>query len=850
MPSFSNSLEKAIHQALTYANERHHEYATLEHLLLALIEDPDAAAVMGACNVDIDQLRRTVSDYVDKELGNLVTGYDEDSKPTSGFQRVIQRAVIHVQSSGREEVTGANVLVAIFAERESHAAYFLQEQEMTRYDAVNFISHGIAKRPGAEEGRTVRGAEEPDPDSAKADQAGEEGGKKKGQDALTAYCVNLNEKAKTGRIDPLIGRMEEVNRTIQILCRRSKNNPLYVGDPGVGKTAIAEGLAKRIVEGDVPDVLSDAVIYSLDMGSLLAGTRYRGDFEERLKQVVKELEDLPGAVLFIDEIHTVIGAGATSGGAMDASNLLKPALSSGAIRCIGSTTYKEYRQFFEKDRALVRRFQKIDVAEPTIPDAIEILKGLKPYFEEYHKVGYTDDAIKAAVELSARYITDRKLPDKAIDVIDESGAAQMLLPEKNRKKTLTDVEIENTIATMARIPAKTVSKDDETVLANLDKELRSVVYGQDTAIDALTAAIRLARAGLREPDKPIGSYLFSGPTGVGKTEVAKQLASSLGVELLRFDMSEYMERHTVSRLIGAPPGYVGFDQGGLLTDGVDQHPYCVLLLDEIEKAHPDLFNILLQVMDHGSLTDHNGKKIDFRNVILIMTTNAGASDMAKAAIGFGSSKREGDDMEAINRLFTPEFRNRLDAIIPFGALPVKVIHMVVQKFVMQLEAQLAERNVTFDLGEDAIAWLADKGYDERMGARPLGRVIQENIKKELANELLFGKLKHGGTVKVTVGDKDNGTRGLILEAISAEVPVKPKKEKAPARKSAPTKAKAKPKATTSRTTRKPSGGKGTSNSGRPEPEASAQTEEPKAAVAEKPAAKKPSSAVPKVPRKK
>jgi ATP-dependent Clp protease ATP-binding subunit ClpA len=850
LPSFSNSLEKAIHQALTYANERHHEYATLEHLLLALIEDPDAAAVMGACNVDIDQLRRTVSDYVDKELGNLVTGYDEDSKPTSGFQRVIQRAVIHVQSSGREEVTGANVLVAIFAERESHAAYFLQEQEMTRYDAVNFISHGIAKRPGAEEGRTVRGAEEPDPDSAKADQAGEEGGKKKGQDALTAYCVNLNEKAKTGRIDPLIGRMDEVNRTIQILCRRSKNNPLYVGDPGVGKTAIAEGLAKRIVEGDVPDVLSDAVIYSLDMGSLLAGTRYRGDFEERLKQVVKELEDLPGAVLFIDEIHTVIGAGATSGGAMDASNLLKPALSSGAIRCIGSTTYKEYRQFFEKDRALVRRFQKIDVAEPTIPDAIEILKGLKPYFEEYHKVGYTDDAIKAAVELSARYITDRKLPDKAIDVIDETGAAQMLLPEKSRKKTLTDVEIENTIATMARIPAKTVSKDDETVLANLDKELRSVVYGQDTAIDALTAAIRLARAGLREPDKPIGSYLFSGPTGVGKTEVAKQLASSLGVELLRFDMSEYMERHTVSRLIGAPPGYVGFDQGGLLTDGVDQHPYCVLLLDEIEKAHPDLFNILLQVMDHGSLTDHNGKKIDFRNVILIMTTNAGASDMAKAAIGFGSSKREGDDMEAINRLFTPEFRNRLDAIIPFGSLPTKVIHMVVQKFVMQLEAQLAERNVTFDLGEDAVAWLADKGYDERMGARPLGRVIQENIKKELANELLFGKLKQGGTVKVTVGDKDNGTRGLILEAISAEMPVTPKREKAPARKRAPAKAKAKTKAATAKTTRKPSGGKGPSKSGKPDPEASAKSEEPKAAVAEKTAPRKPSSAVPKVPRKK
>ena len=833
MPSFSNSLEKAIHQALTYANERHHEYATLEHLLLALIEDPDAAAVMGACNVDIDQLRRTVSDYVDKELGNLVTGYDEDSKPTSGFQRVIQRAVIHVQSSGREEVTGANVLVAIFAERESHAAYFLQEQEMTRYDAVNFISHGIAKRPGAEEARPVRGAEEPEPDTPKSDSGGEDGAKKKGQDALTAYCVNLNEKAKTGKIDPLIGRVEEVNRTIQILCRRSKNNPLYVGDPGVGKTAIAEGLAKRIVEGDVPDVLADAVIYSLDMGSLLAGTRYRGDFEERLKQVVKELEDLPDAVLFIDEIHTVIGAGATSGGAMDASNLLKPALSSGAIRCIGSTTYKEYRQFFEKDRALVRRFQKIDVAEPTIPDAIEILKGLKPYYEDYHRVRYTDEAIKAAVELSARYITDRKLPDKAIDVIDESGAAQMLLPEKSRKKLLTEAEIENTIATMARIPAKTVSKDDETVLANLDKELRSVVYGQDFAIDALTAAIRLARAGLREPDKPIGSYLFSGPTGVGKTEVAKQLAASLGVELLRFDMSEYMERHTVSRLIGAPPGYVGFDQGGLLTDGVDQHPYCVLLLDEIEKAHPDLFNILLQVMDHGSLTDHNGKKIDFRNVILIMTTNAGAADAAKAAIGFGSSKREGDDMEAINRLFTPEFRNRLDAIIPFGALPVKVIHMVVQKFVMQLEAQLAERNVTFDLGEDAIAWLADKGYDERMGARPLGRVIQENIKKELANELLFGKLKQGGTVKVTVGDKDGG-KGLILEAIPAEVPLKPKKEKVSAKKRTAAKA----KSATSKA--KPSSGKG--------PEAPEQGEAG-TAVAEKPAPRKPSSAVPRMPRK-
>ncbi|MCT7666773.1 ATP-dependent Clp protease ATP-binding subunit ClpA [Shinella kummerowiae] len=836
MPTFSASLEKALHQALTYANERHHEYATLEHLLLALIDDADAAAVMGACNVNLDVLRKTVVDYVDNDLANLVTGYEEDSKPTSGFQRVIQRAVIHVQSSGREEVTGANVLVAIFAERESHAAYFLQEQEMTRYDAVNFISHGIGKRPGSTEQRTVRGADESEGEPTKQQRNGgepEEAAKK--QDALTAYCVNLNEKAKNGKIDPLIGRHAEVNRTIQVLCRRSKNNPLYVGDPGVGKTAIAEGLAKRIVEGKVPEALADATIFSLDMGTLLAGTRYRGDFEERLKQVVKELEDYPGAVLFIDEIHTVIGAGATSGGAMDASNLLKPALSSGAIRCIGSTTYKEYRQFFEKDRALVRRFQKIDVNEPTIDDTIEIMKGLKPYFEEYHKLRYSNEAIKSAVELSARYINDRKLPDKAIDVIDETGAAQMLLPAGKRRKLITEKEIEATIATMARIPAKTVSKDDEQVLSNLEKELRSVVYGQDLAIEALASAIKLARAGLREPNKPIGSYLFSGPTGVGKTEVAKQLAASLGVELLRFDMSEYMERHTVSRLLGAPPGYVGFDQGGLLTDGVDQHPHCVLLLDEIEKAHPDLYNILLQVMDHGSLTDHNGKKIDFRNVILIMTTNAGASDMAKAAIGFGSSKREGEDMEAINRLFTPEFRNRLDAIIPFGSLPTPVIHQVVQKFVMQLETQLAERNVTFDLQQEAIAWLAEKGYDEKMGARPLARVIQENIKKKLADEILFGKLKKGGVVRVSVGPKEDGSKGLILDAVPETAPIKPKAEveetaakKAKPRKAketvaaeaAPTKAKSSKKAT------------------------EAKAEQPK----DEPPRK--SSAVPKVPRKK
>lgn len=775
MPTFSPSLEKALHQALTFANERHHEYATLEHLLLALIDDADAAAVMGACNVNLDVLRKTVSDYVDNELANLVTGYDEDSKPTSGFQRVIQRAVIHVQSSGREEVTGANVLVAIFAERESHAAFFLQEQEMTRYDAVNYISHGIGKRPGSSQVRSPRGAEDGEAEP-KQSRDQDEGSAKKQQDALKAYCVNLNEKARNGRIDPLIGRNSEVNRTIQVLCRRSKNNPLYVGDPGVGKTAIAEGLAKRIIEGKVPEALADATIFSLDMGTLLAGTRYRGDFEERLKQVVKELEEYPGAVLFIDEIHTVIGAGATSGGAMDASNLLKPALSSGQIRCIGSTTYKEYRQFFEKDRALVRRFQKIDVNEPSIEDAIEIMKGLKPYFEDYHKLRYSNEAIKSAVELSARYISDRKLPDKAIDVIDETGAAQMLLPASKRRKLITEKEIEATIATMARIPAKTVSKDDEMVLANLEKELRSVVYGQDKAIEALSTSIKLARAGLREPNKPIGCYVFSGPTGVGKTEVAKQLAASLGVEMLRFDMSEYMERHTVSRLLGAPPGYVGFDQGGLLTDGVDQHPHSVVLLDEIEKAHPDIYNILLQVMDHGSLTDHNGKKIDFRNVILIMTTNAGASEMAKSAIGFGSSKRTGEDEEALNRLFTPEFRNRLDATIAFAPLPTEVIHKVVQKFVMQLEAQLSERNVTFDLSEAAVAWLSKNGYDEKMGARPLARVIQEHIKKPLANEILFGKLKKGGVVKVGTKTDEDGQEVLDLESLSDVAPVKPKPE--------------------------------------------------------------------------
>ncbi|WP_342153578.1 ATP-dependent Clp protease ATP-binding subunit ClpA [Methylorubrum sp. SB2] len=783
MPSFSRSLEQALHRALALAGERRHEYATLEHLLLALVDDQDAAAVMRACNVELDVLRRNLVEYVDTELSNLTGDGRQDAKPTAGFQRVIQRAVIHVQSSGREEVTGANVLVAIFAERESHAAYFLQEQDMTRYDAVNYISHGIAKRPGASETKPVRGAEDESPsERPSGGEDGEARPKKKG-DALEAYCVNLNKKAKDGKIDPLIGRHSEVERTIQVLCRRQKNNPLLVGDPGVGKTAIAEGLARKIIQNDVPEVLADATVFSLDMGTLLAGTRYRGDFEERLKQVMKEIEAHPNAIMFIDEIHTVIGAGATSGGAMDASNLLKPALASGSLRCIGSTTYKEYRQYFEKDRALVRRFQKIDVNEPSVPDTIEILKGLKPYFEEFHKLKYTTDAVKAAVELSARYINDRKLPDKAIDVIDETGASQMLVPEARRKRTIGVKEIEATIATMARIPPKTVSKDDAVVLKNLTENLKRVVYGQTNAIEALTSAIKLARAGLRDPDKPIGAYLFAGPTGVGKTEAAKQLASSLGVEMLRFDMSEYMERHTVSRLIGAPPGYVGFDQGGLLTDGIDQHPHCVLLLDEIEKAHPDLFNILLQVMDHGKLTDHNGKQVDFRNVIIIMTSNAGASDLARSAYGFTQNKRSGDDVEAINRLFAPEFRNRLDAIISFGHLPKEVVAKVVDKFVLQLEAQLADRNVTIELSDEARDWLVENGYDDAMGARPMARLIQSTIKTPLADEVLFGKLKDGGAVRVVL-QRPEGEDAKVLARGKGSLgfefpagPVTPKPEK-------------------------------------------------------------------------
>jgi ATP-dependent Clp protease ATP-binding subunit ClpA len=773
MPSFSRNLEQTLHRALAVANERRHEYATLEHLLLSLTEDSDAAAVLRACTVDLEILRKNLRDYIDQELDNLVSDGREDAKPTAGFQRVIQRAVIHVQSSGREEVTGANVLVAIFAERESHAAYFLQEQDMTRYDAVNYISHGIAKRPGlSDPTKTPRGAEEDEGRDAKDK---DQGDSKKKEGALDAYCVNLNKKAREGRIDPLIGREAEVMRTIQVLCRRHKNNPLLVGDPGVGKTAIAEGLARKIVKNDVPEVLADATVFALDMGTLLAGTRYRGDFEERLKQVMKEIENHRKAILFIDEIHTVIGAGATSGGAMDASNLLKPALAQGTLRCIGSTTYKEYRQYFEKDRALVRRFQKIDVNEPSVEDAVEIMKGLKPYFEEFHKVRYTSEAVKAAVELSARYIHDRKLPDKAIDVIDETGASQMLVPENKRKKTIGIKEIEATIATMARIPPKTVSKDDAEVLEHLTDTLKRVVYGQDQAIEALTAAIKLARAGLRDGEKPIGSYLFSGPTGVGKTEVARQLANSLGVELIRFDMSEYMERHTVSRLIGAPPGYVGFDQGGLLTDAIDQHPHCVLLLDEIEKAHPDLYNILLQVMDHGKLTDHNGKQIDFRNVILIMTTNAGAADMARSAYGFTRTRREGEDLEAINHMFAPEFRNRLDAIVTFGHLPREVVIKIVDKFIMQLEAQLADRNVTIELADEARNWLVENGYDVQMGARPLARVIQQTIKTPLADEVLFGRLKNGGTVRVVVTSNEDGSKKLGF--VYPEGPVLPRPER-------------------------------------------------------------------------
>jgi ATP-dependent Clp protease ATP-binding subunit ClpA len=742
----SRNLEQTLHRALAMATERRHEYATLEHLLMALTDDQDAVAVLRACGVDLDQLRQNLVDFINDELAEIRLDSPTDTpmadpKPTAGFQRVVQRAIIHVQSSGREEVTGANILVALFSERESHAVYFLQIHDMSRLDAVNYISHGIAKVPGKDRPAAVSGTDE---DMEAEDIV------KTADEALEAYCVNLNQKAQEDGIDPLIGRNSEVDRTIQILCRRSKNNPLYVGDPGVGKTAIAEGLARRIVKGEVPDVLKEATIYALDMGSLLAGTRYRGDFEERLKGVIKELEEMPHAIMFIDEIHTVIGAGATSGGSMDASNILKPSLANGKLRCMGSTTYKEYRSHFEKDRALVRRFQKIDIHEPSIEDTVKILKGLKPYFEEHHNVTYSAEALRTAVELSARYINDRKLPDKAIDIIDEVGASRMLLAKAKRRKKITVKDVEETVAMIARIPPKSVSSDDRKALKTLEMDLKTMVFGQDKAITALSSAIKMSRAGLREPEKPIGAYLFSGPTGVGKTEVARQLSMTLGVDLVRFDMSEYMERHSVSRLIGAPPGYVGFDQGGLLTDAVDQQPHTVLLLDEIEKAHPDLFNILLQVMDHGKLTDHHGKSVDFRNVILIMTTNAGAAELAKPAIGFERSERTGDDTEAIERMFTPEFRNRLDATITFDSLSPESVSRVVDKFIIELEAQLDDRNVTIELTDGARDWLAKKGYDKLFGARPLARVIQEHIKKPLAEELLFGKLADGGVVRVSI----------------------------------------------------------------------------------------------------
>jgi len=733
----SQDLEETLRRALSLAGERAHEFATLEHLLLAMTDDPDALDVLHGCKVDVPQLRELLSRHIEEEFTSIVNPAEGlEVQPTSGFQRVVQRAIIHTQSSGRGVATAANVLIAMYSERESHAVWFLNSLNLSRLDAVSYLSHGT--------GEPVEGADGSVDDNAEGERAK--------SDPLSEYSVNLVAKAREGRIDPLIGRDSEVDRTIQVLCRRTKNNPLYVGDPGVGKTAIAEGLALRIATGDVPDVLAEAVIYSLDMGQLLAGTRYRGDFEERLKAVMKQVEEDEQAILFIDEIHTIIGAGATSGGAMDASNLLKPALQTGGLRCIGSTTYKEFRSYFEKDRALARRFQKIDVVEPTIPDTIKILQGLKSRYEAHHNVRFTAAAIKTAVELSARYINDRKLPDKAIDVIDEAAAAQMLMPKSRRKQVIGQKEIETTLASMARIPSKHVSRDDKSVLASLESDLKRMVFGQDDALSALASAIKLSRAGLREPEKPIGNYLFSGPTGVGKTEAARQLAETLGVKLVRFDMSEYMERHTVSRLIGAPPGYVGFDQGGLLTDAIDQTPHAVLLLDEIEKAHPDLFNILLQVMDHGKLTDSNGKSVDFRNVVLIMTTNAGATEMSKQAIGFGRGTKIDADSEAIEKAFTPEFRNRLDAVIPFATLPPEVVRMVVDKFIMQLEAQLTDRNVEIDLDAAARDWLSKKGYHPTFGARPLARVVQEEIKKPLADHLLFGDLTSGGIVKVTVAD--------------------------------------------------------------------------------------------------
>ncbi|MFQ5994263.1 MAG: ATP-dependent Clp protease ATP-binding subunit ClpA [Acidiferrobacterales bacterium] len=733
----SPELESSLNAAFQNAREKRHEYITVEHLLSALLDNPTAARVLRACGGDVDELRRNLIDFLDEHVPTLPPGSDADTHPTLGFQRVIQRAVLHVQGAGRKEVTGANVLVAILAEKESHAVYFLYKQNITRFDVVNFISHGISKVP--EEGQGELPASE----------ESEEGTPAPERSPLDVFAVNLNELARVGKIDPLIGREKELERTVQILCRRRKNNPLYVGESGVGKTAIAEGLAKKIVDGEVPEVLGSSTIYALDMGALLAGTKYRGDFEKRLKAVLNQLKKLQSAILFIDEIHTVIGAGAASGGAMDASNLLKPVLQSGELKCIGSTTYQEFRNIFEKDRALSRRFQKIDITEPTIDETVQILRGLKSRFENHHRVKYTSHSLRSAVELSHRYINDRYLPDKAIDVIDEAGASLHLLPPSKRKKTIGVHDIESIVAKMARIPPKTVSSSDRDALRNLERDLKMVVFGQDEGINALATAMKLSRSGLGQPEKPIGCYLFSGPTGVGKTEVTRQLARVMGVELIRFDMSEYMERHTVSRLIGAPPGYVGFDQGGLLTDAINKHPHAVLLLDEIEKAHPDVFNLLLQVMDHGTLTDNNGRKSDFRNVILVMTTNAGAERLGRASMGFTHQDHSGDEMQDIQRMFSPEFRNRLDAVIHFKALDEETIGYVVDKFVLELESQLADRNVSIELTPAARKWLARHGHDPAMGARPMARLIQERVKKPLADELLFGKLANGGCVKVS-----------------------------------------------------------------------------------------------------
>jgi ATP-dependent Clp protease ATP-binding subunit ClpA len=738
----AQELEVSLHMAFVEARQKRHEFITVEHLLLALLDNPTAAEVLRACGANMDELRKNLTQHIGEQTPRIAADREVDTQPTLGFQRVIQRAILHVQSSGKKEVTGANVLVAIFGEKDSHAVYFLQQQGIARLDVVNYISHGITKTPQAHQGKS-------------ADQeADQEGQAETSNSPLDNYTQNLNALALAGKIDPLIGRDKELERVVQTLCRRRKNNPLLVGEAGVGKTAIAEGLARGIVEGNVPDLLAKSTVYALDMGALLAGTKYRGDFEQRLKAVLKQLVDNPNAILFIDEIHTVIGAGAASGGTLDASNLLKPVLSTGQLKCIGATTYNEYRGVFEKDHALSRRFQKIDVVEPSVEETVEILKGLKTRFEAHHSVKYTANALTTAAELSARYINDRHLPDKAIDVIDEAGAAQRIAPKAKQKKIIGKTEIEEIIAKIARIPPRSVSTDDRSALANLDRDLKAVVFGQDQAIDALAAAIKMARSGLGNPQKPIGNFLFSGPTGVGKTEVARQLAYCMGIELIRFDMSEYMERHAVSRLIGAPPGYVGFEQGGLLTEQITKKPYSVLLLDEIEKAHPDIFNILLQVMDHGTLTDNNGRKADFRNVCVVMTTNAGAESLAKNNMGFTLSKQAGDEMESIKRMFTPEFRNRLDAIISFRSLDHDVIMRVVEKFLMQLDEQLAEKKVEANFTQALKEHLAKKGFDPLMGARPMARLIQDTIRRALADELLFGKLQHGGKVTIDLGEAE------------------------------------------------------------------------------------------------